>query len=293
MPYALPGDILSGMDYQKLIKKSILFPLLILFTLPGFSQSPGTLPSLNDVLPSISSSDTSALVNDGELLRFHGEGVSPGLLPDTSLTAGIARQMISGDLNIGIEGLFFTPVEDLPDKYRKLTPDERRLTLYNILRSVSTLQGLEYYSASRGEMRLLFEESWAIADVKKPEEALTDPLVSSIPAEDSILIHQKDKSFSNNESSMTFQAGANAFTTDIVNLTPMRYKGFIKIAKPGDMQIHLIVVPVEEGLLMYGTMSAKTLKVKAFLDRAQDSFTNRVIALTGWYRSRLDEEFSN
>ena len=58
------------------------------------------------------------------------------------------------------------------------------------------------------------------------------------------------------------------------------------------MQIHLIVVPVEEGLLMYGTISAKTLNVKAFLDRARDSFTNRVIALTGWYRARLDEEFS-
>ncbi|MCK5736745.1 MAG: hypothetical protein KAH21_09715, partial [Spirochaetaceae bacterium] len=122
--------------------------------------------------------------------------------------------------------------------------------------------------------------------------ALPDPLVSSIPSEDTIMVHQKDKSFSNNESSMTFHAGSNAFATEIINLTPMRYKGFIRIADPGDMQIHLIVVPVEEGLLMYGTMSAKTLNVKAFLDRARDSFTNRVIALTGWYRTRLNEEFS-
>jgi hypothetical protein len=58
------------------------------------------------------------------------------------------------------------------------------------------------------------------------------------------------------------------------------------------MQIHLIVVPVEEGLLLYGTMSAKTLNVKAFHDRARNSFTNRVIALTGWYGTRLDEEFT-
>lgn len=281
------------MNYRKLIKNNTLFLFFIFAALPGFSQSPGTLPSINDILPAISSSDSSTLINDGELLRFHGDGVSPGLLPDTSLTAGIARQMVTADLNIGIEGLFFTPVEDLPDKYRKLTPDERRLTLYNILRSVSTLQGLEYYSASRGEMRLLFEESWAIADVKKTKEPLADPLVSTIPNEDTILIHQKDKSFNNNESSMTFRVGSNSFAADIINLTPMRYKGFIRIADPEDMQIHLIVVPVEEGLLMYGTMSAKTLNVKAFLDRAQNSFTNRVIALTGWYKTRLDEEFSD
>ena len=274
------------------IKSSIAFLVFIVVTTPGFSQNAETLPVLNDVLPSLSSADLSALMNDGELLRFQGDGVSPGLLPDTNLTAGIARQMIAGDLNIGIEGLFFTPFDELPKNYQEMTPEERRITLYNILRSVSTLQGLEYYSASREEMRLLFEESWAIADLKKPKEALPDPLVSSIPGEDTIIIHQKDKSFSNNESSMTFRAGINAFAADIINLTPMRYKGFIKIAKPGNMQIHLIVVPVEEGLLMYGTMSAKTLNVKAFLERAQDSFTNRVIALTGWYRTRLNEEFS-
>ncbi|HAK46503.1 MAG TPA: hypothetical protein DCO79_11375 [Spirochaeta sp.] len=284
---------MSDMNYRKLIKNSTLFLFFTLAALPGFSQSPGTLPSLNDILPAISSSDSSALMNDGELLRFHGNGVSPALLPNTSLTAGIARQMISGDLNIGIEGLFFTPLSELPEKYREMTPDERRLTLYNILRSVSTLQGLEYYSASRGEMRLLFEESWTIAKVKKPKVALADPLVSTIPAEDTIMIHQKDKSFNNNESSMTFRARSNAFAADIINLTPMRYKGFIRIADPGDMQIHLIVVPVEEGLLMYGTMSAKTLNVKAFLERAQNSFTTRVIALTGWYRARLGEEFSD
>ena len=265
--------------------------LSILTTLPA--QSSGTLPVVNDILPSLSSADRNKLLSDGELLLFHGDGVSPNLLPETSLTAGIARQMINGEMNIGIEGLFFTPLSELPENYQHMSPEERRLTLYNILRSVSTLQGLEYYSASRGEMRLLFEESWAIADVKNPKEALPDPLVSSIPAEDSILIHQKDKSFNNNESSMTFQAGTNAFAADIVNLTPMRYKGFIKIANPGNVQIHLIVVPVKEGLLMYGTMSAKTLNVKAFLDRARNSFTNRVIALTGWYKTRLDEEFSN
>ncbi len=273
------------------IKISFVFLIFIAITSPGFSQSGGTLPSLNNVLPSISPADRSVLMNDGELLRFHGDGVSPGLLPNNSLTAGIARKMIAGDLNIGIEGLFFTPFDELPKKYREMTPDNRKLTLYNILRSVSTLQGLEYYSASREEMRLLFEESWTIADLKKPKEALPDSIVSTIPAEDTILIHQKDKSFSKNQSSMTFHAGPNAFAAEIINLTPMRYKGLIRIADPGNMQIHLMVIPVEEGLLMYGTMSAKTLSVKAFLERAEDSFTNRVIALTGWYRTRLDEEF--
>ncbi len=270
--------------------------LLVLCTVIGLSavsaEDTGSLPNLNDVLPSISEADRASLLSDGELLRFHPDGVSPGLLPNTDLTAGIARQIIAGDLNIGIEGLFFTGAGDLPSGYTNMTATDRELILYNIFRSVSTLQGLEYYSASRDEMRLLFEESWVIADVKKTKEALPDPLVNSIPGEETILIHQKDKSFGSNQSEMTFRSVSDAMAADLINISTMRYKGIFRVVDPENMQIHLIVVPVEEGLLMYGTMSAQTRNVKAFIDRARNSFTNRVIALTGWYKTRLVEEFA-
>ena len=171
-----------------------------------------------------------------------------------------------------------------------MEPDERSLILYNILRSVSTLEGLEYFSASRGEMRLLFEESWAVAGLDS-DDPLPDPLVAAIPEEDSFLVHQKDKSFGKNLQEMTFRTRPDVFAVSIINQTPMRYMGLFKVVDPGNMQSHLIVVPVREGLLIYGTMSGRTREVKAFMDRARNSFTNRVIALTGWYRQRLTEEF--
>ncbi|MDF1567862.1 MAG: DUF6675 family protein [Spirochaetaceae bacterium] len=264
---------------------SIAILALSLFTLP-----PAGALSLDDALPSMSASDRASLINEGELLRFHPDGVSPGLLPNTELTADVVRRIVAGDLNIGIEGLFFTPIDSLPSSYSTMDSDERKLALYNILLSVSTLEGLEYYSASRGEMRLLFEESWVIADPDN-KEPLPDRLAVSVPAQESIFIHQKDKSFGSNESVMTFRAASDVFATDIINLTPMRYKGIIKVVDPENMQVHLIVVPVDEGLLLYGTMSAQTRNVKAFLDRARNSFTNRVVALTGWYKDRLLDEF--
>ena len=139
-------------------------------------------------------------------------------------------------------------------------------------------------------MRLLFEESWMI-NGEDGKDALPDPLVSAVPAEDYFYVHQKDKSFGNNTQLMYFRSAGPVIAADIVNRTPMRYKGLIRVVDPGDMQIHLIVVPVEEGILIYGTMSAKTRDVKAFLDRARNSFTNRVVALAGWYARRLAEEF--
>ena len=271
-------------------RKVIAVFVLAVVSLPLAAGEPGLLPTLNEELPYISSDDLTALMSEGQVLRFHGDGVSPVMLPETSLTSDVIRQLVEGDLNIGIEGLFFTPSEDMPAGYASMGADEKSLVLYNILRSVSTLQGLEYFSASRGEMRLLFEESWAVADGES-DDPLPDPLVAAIPEEDVFLVHQKDKSFGTNLQEMTFRARPDVFAVSIVNQTPMRYHGLIKVVDPGNMQSHLIVVPVEEGLLIYGTMSARTREVKAFMDRARNSFTNRVIALTDWYRLRISEEF--
>ena len=182
-----------------------LSAIFVFLLLPfGLFAQVQSLPSLDEVLPALSEDDRNILMTDGELLRFHGEGVSPGLLPETGLTSAVARQIIAGNMNIGIEGLFFTPLDELPSGFSETLPGERELILYNIMRSVSTLQGLEYYSASRDEMRLLFEESWAVED-EDSKEPLPDPLVSAIPAEDSIYVHQKDKSFGKNKQHMSFR----------------------------------------------------------------------------------------
>jgi len=271
----------------------LFVPMLVSFAfaaLPLAAQSAKT-SRLDDILPAIGAENRSTLLDEGVLLRFHPDGVTPSLLPENDLTAGIIRRVVTADLNIGIEGLFFTPQEELPPAYGTMDTAQRHLELYNILRSVSTLEGLEYFSASRGEMRLLFEESWAIPDPDSADVVLPDPLVTAVPEEDTIFLHQKDKSFANNESVMRFTARPEVIAASIVNLTPMRYKGLIRVVDPENMQIHLVVVPLDEGLLMYGTMSARTRDVKAFMDRARNSFTNRVIALTWWYRDRLIEEF--
>jgi len=169
--------------------------------------------------------------------------------------------------------------------------NERNIKLYNILRSVSTLQGLEYYSASRKKMRTLFEESWAVSDPSDSKTKISDPVVNAIPAMDTIYIYQKDKTFGKNFSRMEFRAGKKTFSSTIINITPMRYKGFIKVMDKENLQINFIIIPTAEGLLVYGAMGAETLNIKAFLDKAEDSFKNRVIALSSWYEKRMQEEF--
>jgi len=232
-----------------------------------------------------------SLVEIGKLQQFHPTRMATRLLPSTPLSATVERQIAEADLNIGIEVLYFVSNSSLPSAYHSVSIDKRQLILYNILRSISTLQGLTYYSASRSKDRLLFEESWVIANSDEPKTALGDPIVEDIVPLDTILIHQKDKSFGSNQSKVTYRSAGSDMSIAIENLTPMRYKGLIRVVNPGKMQIRIIVIPIREGLLIYGAMAARTLNVKSFLKRAQASFTNRIIAVTGWYLDRIAEEF--
>jgi len=272
---------------RKLRTITLVLLLSSLFPFPAIAQQ----ITLDELLPPMSDSQRGSLLSEGQVLHFHPEGVSPELLPATTLSSTVRDRILSGNLNIGIEGLFFTSIEKLPDGFLGMPSSKRLLLLYNILRSVSTLQGLEYYSATRKQMRLLFAKSWVIANPKS-KDPLPDPLLTGIPRESRIYMYQKDMSFGSNKTEITYRATAEALAADMVNLTPLRYKGIFKVVNKKDMQIHLIVIPVREGLLLYGAMSARTRDVKSFIDRAQNSFTNRVIALNGWYQEQLIEKFT-
>lgn len=250
------------------------------FTLTGglFAQE---LMSFDKITGFLDREQRETLIKDGELTQFHFNDFNPILLPETALTSRIRETAASMDLNMGIEGLFLD--KDFDIEAYKADPEASLLKLYNIFRSVSSLEGTQYYSASRGKMRDLFVESWQIPSPDKPGEKMADPLVNKIPAEESIFIHQKDKSFSKHESKMTFVYDAPVIWTLLVNESSMYYKGFIRVMKPHHMQINLLVIPTDNGLLFYGISAADTLKIKSFREKANKSFYNRVKALYAWY----------
>ncbi len=230
----------------------------------------------------------SDLQTNGENIVFHDGLITPETLPETVLNNNIKKDMIEGNLTLGMEGLYL--VTDLPDSYWNVEDGQRTLTLYNILRSVSTLEGLEYYSQTSKKMKELFQESWAMEEGNEKKK-LPDPLVTSVPSHDLIYIHQKDNRFSKNQYTMEYYSNGPNLAASIVNLSNLRVAGMFKVVDSGDMQIHLSVMPVQEGILIYVTMAAAT-DTSSFREKAQQSFGNRAIALKEWFKTRLDEEFN-
>jgi hypothetical protein len=236
--------------------------------------------SVEDALPRLSPAERAELRDAGELTRFFGDDDPLALVPATALRHAVRDDIEGMELLIGVEALFaFDPPAALARE-----PEQGRY-IYNVLRSVSTLEGIEYYSASRKRMRTFFYESYAIA-TPDSREPLPDPTVQTVPEKDAILVYQRDSSMGANVSRLTYRYTGDAVAISIENLTMMHYY-LVPLVAPGNLHMHLMVIPGEEEFLFYGVCGVKAHNFLGLAQRKRASFYNRIKAMYAWFVDEL------
>ncbi|TVQ40973.1 MAG: hypothetical protein EA384_01515 [Spirochaetaceae bacterium] len=258
---------------------STLLSCAVLLPLPAFSTGPAhrRLPAL--------SPQQRALLNSGErVLHFYNQPRQIALLPDTVYGAAITASLHELAPRIGVEALYLLPMPaGLPQQ------DGFALRLYNVLRSVSTMEGIEYYSASRERMRVFYRESYIVADPGSRDRA-PDPLVDIVPASDRQFAFQHDSSFGRNTYALDYRFESGQMGLTMINLTRMSY-GILPLVGDRNLEIHLVVIPTDDGLLFYGNCGVRVIGLFGMQDRVQASFTNRIDAIYRWFDEQVRIEF--
>jgi hypothetical protein len=221
------------------------------------------------------------LTLDGEVSRTLWEGDAPTLIPDLPIGAGIKADVDALGSRVGVEVLYL-----YTSGHRDLDSRENLLRVYNILRSVSTMEGILYYSASREKMRTLFEKSYLI-DSPSSRRPLPDPEFSAIPARDSSYNLQKDLTFGENIYRTEYFAGSGYLASKTRNLTTMRYL-LLPVIKPEKSLSYFILVPYRDQVLFYGLTVARTMSFFGIEKSREASFYNRIKAMIAWFGDALD-----
>jgi hypothetical protein len=164
---------------------------------------------------------------------------------------------------------------------RNLVSEAERLAIYNALRSVSRLEGLEYYSASRRQMRLLYKVSHRIAS-PSARKRMEDPLVNVPPPHDEIWVFQEDTTFGGNVYAVTYDSAPEWVLMRIANQTTIRSM-LLPLVQPRNMVLHFLIVPDGEELLFYAVAAARLNGPWARASAVQESFSNRVEAMYRWF----------
>ena len=261
---------------------------LFLFILPGlFGEAIFPEADFLERFPGLTRADLEVLKSEGELTRYIYEGDTLRFFPilPEQMRASILSDIDEIEPTVGVESLFLMETPGLTASNLNGAGSTAMLEIYNTLRRISTLEGVQYYSASRQRMRTFFKEAYVIAD-ESSRERLPDPLVDQIPGDATVFIHQRDLTFGKNISEGVYRYSGRVINLSLTNLQIMRY-ALIPFIQPRDMQTHMIILPMEGYIGFYGYCGVETISFLGIEKSKSDSFYNRMKALFSWFQENL------
>jgi hypothetical protein len=167
--------------------------------------------------------------------------------------------------------------------------EAEKTALLNETLALSTLAGLQYYSASRKAMRTFYETSFVISEPSS-KKALEDPHYSKIPSSVVIYARQKDLTFGNNVYQYSYSVYKDALIFVQQNLTALT-AGIIPAVGKNKLRSIVAVIDAGDYLLVYAASFAKTVSLPSMRERIGQSFSTRADAVLQWFKEQADKAY--
>jgi hypothetical protein len=218
------------------------------------------------------------LLTLGSCSSFFQEQPRADLCPSPDAAGDILRTLDAAHPNIGIQTLVAEP---MPARLGART--DRGLRLYNLLHQFRTMEGIQYFSAGHGRMRVFCTASHV---VKGPDDRamLQDPQYRAIEAAHDLFVEQDDSTFGRTLYAVNVKGlKGDAIELTMSNVEQVRY-GILPVLKPGALKLTLVVQPSADGrsLFFYGNVGVRAVRLFGMENRVRTSFCNRLIALYNW-----------
>lgn len=275
------------------LRYAIVLTVILLAVIPSvcFTDSMYiTVDRLSTIIPALTDLNKEELIVNKKLTRFYYDNEQIDLyMPETAIADEITEAVRGIEPNMGVESLYLLPIPDSVD-YEE-NEEQFMLGLYNLLRNVSSIEGIEYYSASRGRMRTFFKQFYPVKSVENPEQ-VKDTFADHIPAQDTMTVFQQDLTFGKNFSKLVYRYDYPFINLSITNLKTMWY-GIFPLIGPEQMQIHLVITPFRDHIVFYGNCGVKTNISLFGIEKSKtDSFSNRIEALYNWFSKEANRYFN-
>ncbi len=168
-----------------------------------------------------------------------------------------------------------------------------KVDVAKILKSISKLKGIEYYSHSREKMRTLYVDSYVVEkDAASKYKKVADPLDKATEGL-SILASQEDLTFGKYIYRYDYFTANGAVGTVCYNTEILKYKIF-KVLYEYNLRVGLVVKEYDDFVLVYASTSAKFASLPGLEKKLKNSFSSRADAMYNWFlKEYKDAEKSN
>jgi len=222
----------------------------------------------------------------GGLINAQLKDPVPGLVPNhSSIRQSVMGLMNTLNPNILVEVLYLYDKPARSKTESAVWNEKQKLIVFNQLTAISTLTGIKYYSASRGEMRIFYEYSSVIDP--KTKQLLSDPVFTQPPATLTIYARQKDLTFGDNIYRYDYVNTADSVLFVQENVTALNY-GIVPVIGKGNLRSVMAVIDCGDKILIYAASMAKAASVPGLSDKISASFSNRAKAVLQWFSEKIN-----
>ena len=158
--------------------------------------------------------------------------------------------------------------------------------VFNQVLAISTLTGIQYFSASRNAMRTLYDFS-RIIDGPQTRNVLPDPSFSQLPETLTLYARQRDLTFGDNIYRFTYVNTRDAVFFVQENVTALTY-GVVPAIGRGNLRTVVALIDCGDSILVYIISMARAASVPGAGDRISSSFRSRAQAILNWLTGRLN-----
>lgn len=213
---------------------------------------------------------------------YRKPGVEPRLAPNQAL-AGEALSFWEGkDPPFFSESLYLykKPVE------RSGAIGAETGKISEILRSLSRLKGVEYYSTSRKKMRTLYKESYVV-DGAETRKRVDDPVDGSADGR-TLLAVQEDLTFGEYLYQYDYRETGDTVAFYSKNLEALSYAIF-DLIDANALRTSLVVHDMGDYLLIYNLTRVSFTAIPGMESKVKASFTTRAEAVYSWFLSEYEQ----
>jgi len=159
------------------------------------------------------------------------------------------------------------------------------LHIYRAFTAFSTMKGLKTKSAIFGGEEDFILDSCRV-DSAVTKRRMPDPVARVAPESASFVLYGRDALAGGVYYDLDFDASPSWYRVTLRNVTAMRSL-LLRLAEPGELLTAFYILPVGEGVLLYGITLARTPLIPGTVGLERTILADRMIAIGKWFAANL------
>lgn len=228
------------------------------------------------------------LVKKGEVTKY-GENPSEGfmLIPDSEFSNLVADTLIKKNpknFPYTFEGLYLIDKKEILQKSGSNKSEITIPDVAHVVRSISKMQGMKYYSNTKKKECVLYKKTYMIAG---PDDRtrIEDQNTGNADGQVSYCL-QDDNSFGINTYRLSYRQNEDTLWCNHYIMDKMGVGPFKAIYK-GKMIINILVVDCGEDILLYLNTDVDSIKYPGIKGQIADSMFARMNAVQVWFKTQF------